>query len=488
MNPSCASEELDRKLKAKSFFNKAVELENTGKSDEAVKYYKAAFKLDANLERGDVDYEENEFGDDNRQEQQDGTSSKSSPTASLSQVMSRLTKVDRSTLPPGYRTFDARQLLVSEENSSQDASTPSRVTQQVREYFESEGYVVLDNCLDQNEIDEALSYFGQFLARAIESAGGKDDSSTSNNVDAANFNDGILVDPRQIIASRISTPGNGIVAKYGAGQSRFNWFIRSRPTVKQSFRTLLFDDHDHDDEEEEERGQQSAPSHARTSKKMITSFDGFNFIINEESHDEGGGVDASWLHFDATGFKTANYLQGLVNLLDSTPETEPSFVVLPKSHRTVFPFLLPGPGYDPCDGSGIHFLTKTDILRMGSASELNVQERPFRVPLRPGSLVIWKSSTLHCSIGCSESGRAEKDRNPKQIFRRVASYVGMMKDPMDDEVTKNRIEQKFRLGVTTGHQPDYGRVSSGPAPALLKSCGVVIVDEKDLFAGALELL
>jgi hypothetical protein len=64
-------------------------------------------------------------------------------------------------------------------------------------------------------------------------------------------------------------------------------------------------------------------------------------------HRDGGGSDASWLHFDAMGSRAADYLQGLVALTDSVGEAEPSFVVWPRSHRTIFPTICPGPGRDP---------------------------------------------------------------------------------------------------------------------------------------------
>ena len=426
----------EQRSKAKSLFDKGSALECEGKHLEAMECYRAAFKTDPELERRLLAAFDDD--EDDQQEKKEGHNN-----YDRKELEKRFMTVER-TPPECFTTFDAQKLISScpEERSA----TRARVS----EYLEREGYVVLDNCLTQDELDHSLKLFGDFLISAI------------------NASPDVLNNPKQILASRISNPANGITAKYGAGASSFSWFLRSRETVKESFRSVNF------------------PNNYDEKKKMITSFDGMAFLINNEAYPEGGGVDRSWLHTDATGFICANYHQGLVNLLDVSDSTEPSFVVFPKSHRTIFPKILPGPGNDPKEsGSGIHFLTLSDLKEMVN---LGITEHPFRVPLKGGSLVIWKSSTIHCSIGVDEANmRPVEKRDPTQIFRRIVSYICMMEDPLDEEITAHRREL-FERAVSTGHVPNYPTVSSGPGSQEMIENGLVINDATRLPVGAAELL
>eukprot|EP01087_Luapelamoeba_hula_P011493 TRINITY_DN3131_c0_g1_i1.p1 TRINITY_DN3131_c0_g1~~TRINITY_DN3131_c0_g1_i1.p1 ORF type:complete len:462 (+),score=85.16 TRINITY_DN3131_c0_g1_i1:109-1386(+) len=417
--------EEEKRRRAAELFAKARASEVAGDYEQAVRCYRAAFRLDPTLDEG-------------------GSAASSSSSARVPAEVKRYTTIERGP-PVGFRTFDGRLLL--------DQDHRLATAQAIQAYMRAEGYVVVDHVMDDSEVRQAVDYLQLFLQSIDESVTVTATATAAAATETA---------AGRIIATRIASSDTGIAANVGAGQSRMNWYVRSRPLVKSSFRVVL--------------------GMAETDK-LITSFDGFNLLVNPESHKDGGGlVDESWLHFDAEGYLAAGYVQGLVNLLDNTAETEASFVVFPRSHASIFPVLMPGPGVDVRESSGFHYGETTDFIKM---AELDIQERPFRVPLGPGSLVMWYSGTMHCNVGCIK--RAPSDAHPDQLLRRVATYVCMMPDPHTSEVTERR-KELFAACVSTGHQPDWGHPSgSGGTPAMQAS-GAVIASVDQLPAGAAELL
>ncbi|CAM9825692.1 unnamed protein product, partial [Heterosigma akashiwo] len=103
-------------------------------------------------------------------------------------------------------------------------------------------------------------------------------------------------------------PRTGIFAAYGAGQSPFSWFLRTRPKVKEVFASIWETD------------------------DLVTSFDGFNafrpWYDNEKWKTEGG-----WFHLDQNPALKPDKecIQGLVSLYDTTAGTG-GLTVVPGSH------------------------------------------------------------------------------------------------------------------------------------------------------------
>ena len=313
--------------------------------------------------------------------------------------------------------------------------------------------------LTQDEVKQAVQHFESFMA--------------------LRHND--VTDVRKICA--YGDVQNGIVGKGSAGHSALNWFVRSRYPVKRVFRLA----HRLKKKEGED--------------KLITSFDGFNWLRNPETNPAWQGSTKSWFHFDATSWNDAKYIQGFVNLVDTTHEMDAGLILLPRSHETCFKKLIPEHGA----GGGITFIDGAERTIINN--ELNITERAFRVPMKAGSMVIWRSSVMHCNTACQPRPPVESvdgtnstattsssfytssasSCNPEQLVRRIVVYVCMMPDPKSAELTERRLSQ-FHRGNTTSHQPDIGGACGDAASDGDAESGAIIITEDKLPEGAAELL
>ena len=113
----------------------------------------------------------------------------------------------------------------------------------------------------------------------------------------------------------------------------------------------------------------------------------------------------------------------------------------------------------------------------------------MRVPLKAGSIVLFRSSLMHCNMGCipRDGDDATNPHNPAQIMRRLVSYICMMEDPKDADLTKQRKEY-FEAGKTTAHQPDILRWVGDRFKSHLLEKGVLCLSEDTLPEGGAELL
>ena len=357
----------------------------------------------------------------------------------------------------GFRTFDYQKF--SEEEAIK--------------FLDDQGYLVVDNVLTPDEVKQAIKHFERFMA--------------------LRHND--VTDARKI--RPYGDMQNGIVGKGCAGHSAMNWFVRSRASVKRVFRLA---------------------NKLKDGDKMITSFDGFNWLRNPETNPSWQGSTKPWFHFDATSWTDGRYIQGFVNLVDTTHEMDAGLILLPRSHETCFKRLVQEDG----EVGGITFIDGEERAIINN--ELNVTERSFRVPMKAGSLVLWRSSVMHCNTACqsrapataaaaaddsstaavsssttttttasssssssSSSCSAASTYNPEQLVRRLVVYVCMMPDPQSAEITKQRLAQ-FHRGNSTSHHPDLGNACGDVACQGDAESGAIIISEDKLPEGALELL
>lgn len=342
-----------------------------------------------------------------------------------------------------FRVFDAADPALFDTASPQYA--------RLLDYFDKFGFVVVNNVLSADEVTTAMERFQSFMMQV-----------------------GVDVTSKKSLETYFSDPAYGLVAKAGCGSSNLNWFVRSRERVKNLFRLV------HKLPVVMAGGTTTG---VPAESKLITSLDGFNYFRNPEAGDDlWGGLTAPWLHFDAACAAHGNYVQSLVNLIDCTQPEDPGFVCLPRSHETLFRHIVPA----EVPAGHRSYLTMLDRAERKVMNDLNLEEKCFRVPMAPGSMVLWRSSLLHCNTGCTK--RPPPLGNPAQLLRRVAVYVCMMPDPHDSEVTTRR-RDAFSRGQTTTHQPDLVRCVYGGEgqPADIAS-GVVIADEANLPPGAAELL
>ncbi|MCH1597110.1 MAG: hypothetical protein L7S71_02625, partial [Pseudomonadales bacterium] len=150
------------------------------------------------------------------------------------------------------------------------------------QYLSDNGFVIFGNVLSQEEADHSLELLWDYLEQL-----------------------GTGID-----RSDVDTWGNdrwptavhgGILPSYGIGHSSAQWFIRDVPNVKACF-AQVWDDND----------------------DLLVSFDGVT-LWRPWTHNESWKTNAgnSWLHIDQhpIGRPGKHCIQGLVNLLPTSPET-----------------------------------------------------------------------------------------------------------------------------------------------------------------------
>lgn len=161
----------------------------------------------------------------------------------------------------------------------------------------------------------------------------------------------------------------GILPSYGIGHSAAQWFIRDVPNVKAGF-AQIWDDDD-----------------------LLVSFDGVTLWrpwTYEPSWKTNPGN--SWLHIDQhpIGRPGKHCVQGLVNLLPTSPETGGN-VVIPGSHR-LFEKI---PEQYAERLARIH--PSIDHFRFPNDDENLVQNQPIMCHMEAGDMLLWDSRTIHCS-------------------------------------------------------------------------------------------
>jgi hypothetical protein len=364
--------------------------------------------------------------------------------------VSRLFTVSR-TIPTAYtgifQTFRVSQLRT--------ASGRNRI----REFFRSEGFLVVDDALSADEVSEGFGLFARYMDAAAD----------------------IDVTRKEDLLQCFGDRAVGVVGKKSAGQTRFNWFVRSREAVQSAFRVVLFGT-----EVEPESDETSPLPAPAASAKLMTSFDGCGFFRNPEAHRDFASGTAPWLHVDASDQRSGDYVQGLVNFIDCTDDNDAGLVVVPRSHvPSVFKCMCPDADTRVEAGfTEMELVEASRIVRSNSADPAALRLlQPFRVPLKAGSLALWSSRSIHCNVGCIPRATPR----PEQLLRRLVSYVCLQRDPMEAELTKLR-HNAFSKGYTTTHQPDQVHwVGDVPSKALLAS-GTIVTDIAGLPPDAVDLL
>ena len=184
----------------------------------------------------------------------------------------------------------------------------------------------------------------------------------------------------------------GILPSHGIGHCEAQWFIRDIPNVKASFAQVW----DTDD--------------------LLVSFDGVSiwrpWTYNEDWRTNEG---TSWLHIDQhpIGRPGKHCVQGLVNLIESTPATGGN-VVVPGSHRLFEN--IPEQYTDRL--ARIH--PSIDHFRFPNDDPGLVDFQPIMAHLYPGDLLLWDSRTIHCSAPAQEVPTNDRD------LLRAVSLVCMM--------------------------------------------------------------
>lgn len=218
-------------------------------------------------------------------------------------------------------------------------------------YLDENGYVIFANALSPDEAQHSLTLLWDYLE-------GLGTGIDRNNIDSWS-------DDRWPTSVH-----GGILPSYGIGHSAAQWFIRDIPKIKASFAQVWDGDDD-----------------------LLVSFDGVT-IWRPWTYNESWKTNAgnSWLHIDQhpIGRPGKHCVQGLVNLLPTSPETGGN-VIVPRSHR-LFEH-IPEQYAERLDR--IH--PSIDHFRFPNDDANLVENQPIMCHMEAGDLLLWDSRTIHCS-------------------------------------------------------------------------------------------
>ena len=269
-----------------------------------------------------------------------------------------------------------------------------------REVLDEYGFVVLEGLLSQSEAEEGISLTWDYL-ESLGTGIVREDYATHDNTKwPPTFSTGILDNP-----------------DLQAGQSRVAWWGRKK--CKRAFSALY------------------------GTEDLVTSFDTIGVYR--------GSVTTSkdpWYHTDASPQKHgADYsTQGVLNLIDTTREGGGGLVVLPKSHKLLFPHLVGSKDWIPL------WDDKDFWEKYESELEKCPDLLPTRVGAPAGSLILFYSSTVHCNTPHLKV-RGKEGRVGS--LARAVLYICMA--PRERVTDSDWLEKRRKCvddGVTTSHWPN----------------------------------
>jgi len=193
-------------------------------------------------------------------------------------------------------------------------------------YLEQHGYAVFTNVLSKEEIEKAEELFWDYI-EGIPERMGMDLKALQEYLQGGW--------PRRGEPSTWDTkfwpadPKTGIIWRYGAGQSPFSWYIRTRPKVKAVFSAIWETD------------------------DLLTSFDGFNVFRPWQNKPEWK-TQPSWFHLDQNAVTKPGGVLLLRPDLTATPHL-PYFLVT-FFLLAVSPCLPPHPALHPPSAHGSCYL------------------------------------------------------------------------------------------------------------------------------------
>lgn len=262
-----------------------------------------------------------------------------------------------------------------------------------KDFLEEHGFVVISGVLDEAEVATAVDLLWNFVEKS---------GMTKN--DPASWKDENF--------RKIASLESGIIARGGIGQSDFQWYCRTRPSVIEVF-SCVYDTRD-----------------------LLTSLDGGNIFRPWQAKDilhqcTSGG----WMHVDQGRLlRGMQCIQGLVTLTDVNEETG-GFCCIPRSHLS----------HDSLMNN--HATSDDNFVKIPSNSPTLLE--PQILPrCKAGDMILWDSRTIHCSSPALVRPTALPDR-----LLRMASYICMVPtSTADDGVIEKRVEM-YQYNVTGTHWP-----------------------------------
>lgn len=269
----------------------------------------------------------------------------------------------------------------------------SSFNEEARTHLEDNGYVVINDVMDADQLIHARELMWQFLETRCP--------------------DIVRNDPATWETPRWpAQPSNGIVS--AGGQSQVSWFTRVLPKVRETFAALWRDDN------------------------LLCSFDTFNVFRpwhNKPELKTMGG----WFHVDQNWARLPNMecVQGLVTLLDADSTTG-GLTVIPASHKEFEP-IAQRMGVSAGRGHFIPIDVRDPVRKL-----------PIKlVTARAGSLLLWDSRTVHCNMPAVEGPR----QPPEGELLRMVVYVCMTpRSKATHDVLRQRASA-YESNASTSHWP-----------------------------------
>ena len=262
------------------------------------------------------------------------------------------------------------------------------------EYLDAHGYVVIAGVASEAELETSMGLLWDFL-EGIGSGLQRGDVSTWGGQNWP------------------ADPLTGILGYYGIGQSKFQWFIRGLPAVKEVFTKIWQTD------------------------DLLVSFDGCG-LFRPVAQESRWKTASGWFHVDQNGLakKGRHCVQGLVALTPANPRTG-GLCVIPGSHRHF-------------DRIAQKQRPARDFVPI-AVDDPVLQEGGRLVCCEAGDLLLWDSRTVHCNTPALEEPRLEPSQPP--ALQRAASYICMTpRSRATKEVLAQRREA-YLQNITTTHWP-----------------------------------
>lgn len=275
---------------------------------------------------------------------------------------------------------------------------------EAREHFKLHGFAVF-RAARSTELEQAWEFFWEYV-EGLGTGVSRDD-------------------PRTWTADRWPSPqfGTGIMPFFGVGQSAFMWYLRGLPRVRAAFAALW------------------------GTEQLLVSFDGV-VIYRGQALTE---TDQYWWHVDQNPRSLPDFdcVQGLLQLTPTSPAVG-GFVVIPGSHSLYPQFYEDRYGklLDTIQPE-MHYFS---IPSWDPEAQAHFGPMAVQPHLEAGDLIIWNSSSLHCSI--IGGGFSSLDSNwSSGALGRVAALIAMTPSEKATPEVLRRRKAAICKGITTTHWP-----------------------------------
>ncbi|CAF1266991.1 unnamed protein product [Rotaria sp. Silwood1] len=262
-------------------------------------------------------------------------------------------------------------------------------------YLNENGYVVISDVLNQDEINENKQLLWKFIENASKGAIKRDDPDTWSN-------------------QWPSFSSHGLIATFGIGQSDFLWSVRSHPQVKNVFARLW------------------------NTRQLLVSFDGCG-VFRDWRYNPMWKTSGGWEHVDQNPKKKPDRccIQGIVSLTDQN-ERSGGLIVYPHTHLRFT---------ELCDITE----NSNDFVKVPSNHSImnHGQTLGKLVHCRAGDLILWDSRLIHCNSPAT----AIEERCPNEPvgLLRIAAYVSMSPTTFVNGQTLDEFREKRKEMVQNNY-------------------------------------